>query len=61
MPTPRQVTLVISIRQCRILLMAAWGVNRSLISNFKTEKNILSFNKELLEGTRIDLTYDCQD
>jgi hypothetical protein len=36
-------------------------VNHLLISNFKVEKRLLKFSKELPEGTLIDLNYDCQD
>lgn len=34
-------------------------VNHVLVSNFKTDKKVLKFAKALLEGTRIDLTYEC--
>ncbi|WP_413289908.1 hypothetical protein [Bdellovibrio sp. HCB337] len=36
-------------------------VNRKLISEYKKEKKILRFHKALIEGTRIDLVYDCKD
>lgn len=36
-------------------------VNRKLISNYKREKKLLKFQKELIEGTRIDLVYECQE
>lgn len=36
-------------------------VNGQWISNFKTDKKLLKFAKSLVEGTRIELTYQCQD
>lgn len=36
-------------------------VNRQLVSEYKTEKKVLKFHKDLVEGTRIDLVYECKD
>jgi len=36
-------------------------VNHAEVKNFKTEKKLLKFSSELLEGTQIDLTYDCAE
>lgn len=36
-------------------------VNKRLVSNYRTEKRALYFDRELTEGTLIDLVYDCQE
>jgi hypothetical protein len=36
-------------------------VNKHRMNDFKFEKNIVRFNRELVEGTQIDLVYDCQE
>jgi hypothetical protein len=36
-------------------------INHKLVSNFRSEKNILRFAEALGEGTRIDLIYDCKE
>ncbi|MGZ3745708.1 MAG: hypothetical protein ACXWRE_00145 [Pseudobdellovibrionaceae bacterium] len=37
------------------------SVNHLLVNNFKLEKKLLKFKDALPEGTRIDLTYECQE
>ncbi|HEY8271165.1 MAG TPA: hypothetical protein VIG33_09785 [Pseudobdellovibrionaceae bacterium] len=37
------------------------SVNQNLVSDFKLEKRLLKFGKDLPEGTRIDLTYECHE
>jgi len=34
-------------------------INGAVVSNFKTEKKLLKFAKSLVEGTRIELVYEC--
>lgn len=34
-------------------------INKVLVSDYKREKNILKFGRDLVEGTRIDLVYEC--
>lgn len=36
-------------------------INDQWVSNFKTEKKLLKFAKSLVEGTRIELVYECKD
>jgi hypothetical protein len=36
-------------------------VNGQWISNFKTDKKLLKFAKSLVEGTQIELTYECKN
>lgn len=37
------------------------AINHIPITNFHLDKNILRFKSELLEGTQIDLTYECKE
>lgn len=36
-------------------------VNGQVISNFKTDKKLLKFAKSLVEGTKIELVYECKN
>lgn len=39
-------------------IVRVW-VDKVLFTDFKREKNILKFGRDLVEGTRIDLVYEC--
>jgi hypothetical protein len=34
-------------------------VNGAKVTNFKVDKNVLKFSHSLVEGTKIDLNFDC--
>jgi hypothetical protein len=36
-------------------------VDHQLTTSYQVERNILKFNSDLIEGTQIDLTYDCEE